>query len=68
MSLQSTLLQENATLADRLIHDQVQYAQQTEEVYAMRRDLAHLNNSVKANGTATNLKRVQHYRGHSSWV
>ena len=34
------LFQETGTLADRLIQDQVKYAQQEEEVYMLRRDLS----------------------------
>ena len=34
------MLQETATLADRLIQDQVKYAQQEEEIYVLRRDLS----------------------------
>ena len=33
-------LQETSTLADRLIHDQVRYARQEEEVFSLKRDLS----------------------------
>ena len=35
-----SLLQETATLADRLIQDQVIRAQKEEEIYVLRRDLS----------------------------
>ena len=45
---------ETATLADRLIQDQVKYAQQSEEIYTLRRAVSYTRRqSVEASGASS---------------
>ena len=49
-------IQETATLADRLIHDQVRCAQQDEQIITLRKDLSVSRN--EASQTNTKLEEV----------
>ena len=53
-------LQETSTLADRLIHDQVRYARQEEEVFILKNDLSCTRHTSQAATQKLNESRAEY--------